>query len=462
MKISGPHFDPRRKDANKSWYLSYFAAVLDASGKPKLENGSPIKKRYRPYFETKKAAKAEKESLGEQYNATGSGVFVHSREALVDYEAAKRVLPKGVSMLTAAKFFLKHNPEVVPATIEQRRTDFLDYMEKLHGRDRHLSDLKSRTQSLVDAFASRVPDTITRREAMAYLFELPCAPRTKLNHKRVCCNFFNWMLTIECCVSQNPFGGIKRKQLPKIVAKEVRFLSLEQVERYLRAAERYDPEIVAHEVLQFFAGVRADDEMASFRGEWVQPELRQVLTPEEMTKSGIRDVIDGLEDNFWKWWEIYGHEGLLRPENYGPRFDRVRILAAVADQSEADRLAVLPFKTLRSPRHMLTLKEWPWNARRRTFCSYKVAKDGSAGTAAQILRHKGGEGILRKSYLGLGITKKQGEAYFGLLPRKVEHPILSQHEPKGIVRLQKDPSYRGKTRWPRREDHQSGQPSAVA
>jgi hypothetical protein len=84
---------------------------------------------------------------------------------------------------------------------------------------------------------------------------------------------------------------------------------------------------------------------------------------------------------------------------------------------------------------------WPWNARRRTFCSYKVAKDGSAGKAAQILRHKGGEAILRNSYLGTGIPQAKGAAFFNLLPKKVRHPIRPVFVARGIIRLQQDPAY---------------------
>ncbi|MDR1283114.1 MAG: hypothetical protein LBK99_20180 [Opitutaceae bacterium] len=164
---------------------------------------------------------------------------------------------------------------------------------------------------------------------------------------------------------------LKRRQLPKIVHREIEFLSIPEVTRYLRAAERYDPELVAHEVIQLFAGVRADDEMADFDGKWVLPQTREVVIPAEVGKMGRREVIDGLEDCFWSWWEKYGRKGILRPTNYMARWQRIRVRAQITDRAKADTLAVLPIKTLLS--HELAaakLAAWPWNARRRTFCTY--------------------------------------------------------------------------------------------
>jgi hypothetical protein len=439
MKISGPHLDPARKGAPKPWYLSYFAAVLDDAGHQVVVDGKPKRTRRRPYYATKASAQADKESLVEQFTAAGAGTFIHSRTAQLDYERARRALPDGVTVESAALFYLKHHPSGEVVSIEAARSRFLTAIERLRKKDHHYWDLRTRTSGLARAFAGRDPNTITRKEAMTWLLSLPQKPRGLLNYKRAACNFFNWMLAEDPpLIDSNPFGGIKRKQLPKILQKEVEFLPLDRVERYLRTAERYDPDLVAHECVQLFAGVRADDEMADFLGEWVKPATKEIVTPAEITKSGRRDVIDGLEENFWAWWTAYGREGLLRPRNYEQRWRRIRILADAEDGARRDEMGRLEVKVLLR-RHKPS--RWPWNARRRTFCSYKVAKDGSAGKAAQILRHKGGEAILRNSYLGTGIPQAKGAAFFNLLPKKVRHPIRPVFVARGIIRLQQDPAY---------------------
>jgi len=122
----------------------------------------------------------------------------------------------------------------------------------------------------------------------------------------------------------------------------------------------------------------------------VKPQTKEVVIPAEIAKTGRREVILNLEDNFWAWWAHYGREDLLRPSNLDPRWKRIRILAATPERKSADELARLPIKTLlaRAESQRL-LQRWPWNARRRTFCTYHVAKHQSAAKTSLILRHRG-------------------------------------------------------------------------
>lgn len=438
MKIKGPFLNRRRRRSPSKWYLSYFVPRLGTDGTPVQMDGKTVLDRKRPHYKSKDLAAADIPRLQDQYAAAGAGSFVHSRTAQADYQNAAQILPEGVSVTAAAQFYRKHHPEGEVVKIEAARDRFLAHLKKVVGATAHYKDMSTRTRRLAKSFASRDPNTITRTEAMTYLLNLGGSPRGKLNYKRAACTFYNWLLSVPL-VDHNPFGGIKRKQLPKVLQKEIEFLTLEQVGRYLRGLERYDPELVAHEIVQLFAGVRADDEMATFRGEWVKAATHQVVTPAEMTKTGNRDVIEGLEENFWPWWDEYGREGALRPRNYARRWIRIRLLIQIEDQAERDELARMPIKTLLArkarPAH------WPWNARRRTFCSYHVAKNESAAKTANLLRHKGGEAVLRNSYLGTGLTQADGVAYFAFAPKPVKRPIFPRVVARGIVRLQQDPAY---------------------
>jgi hypothetical protein len=195
---------------------------------------------------------------------------------------------------------------------------------------------------------------------------------------------------------------------------------------------------VAHEIVQLISGVRSDEEMADFRAEFVHLRTRQIEIPAEIAKMNERDVIENLEDNFWAWWAAYGpKEGLLRPKYYGPKWDRLRVLASIDDQAVADRLARLPIKyLLREPIAKPALEKWPWNGRRRTFCTFHVAKHQSADKTALILRHQGDIATLHKSYRGRGVTQSDGVEYFTLVPEPVASPILPERVLKGIVARQ--------------------------
>ena len=430
MEITGPFLDraKRRRRAPACWFLRYTAPKLNRDGTSVLDAaGRTVMQRHRPYYGTKALAEADKPRILAQHDTTGSGSFLFDRNAAADYEAAKKIIGD-VRLVDVAKFWRLHHPEKPKPKLAALLTEFLKDVEERLGQERHYSDLKSRCGMFVAAsFGERYPETITRQEILDYVRGVPkAAPRTMRNHKTAVCEFFNWMLDRQHVVA-NPAAGIKKRMLPRDPRKEIQFLTLDQVTRYLRAAERYDPDIVAHEVVQLIAGVRADDEMADFSTEFVHPQTKEVVIPAAVAKTEAREVIDGLEDNFWAWWKAYAPEkGLLRPKNHGPRWDRIRVLATIEDQQEADRLARLPIKhLLRLPevREVRRREPWPWNARRRTFCTYHIAKHQSAAKTALIMRHRGSSYTLHNSYRGLGITQEQGDAYFQILPSPVTLPV---------------------------------------
>lgn len=440
MKIGGPWFNKKKRGQPKEWYLSYFVPKKHADGTVVLVDGRTVLERHRPYYESRALAEADKPAILAQYASTGvtTAGGILTRENASEFEQAKRIAPEA-TLAEIANFWRLHHPLHAARKLTEFVPAFLKDIEVRLGKTRHHEDLESRLRLLGTAFGDRIPATITRAEALAYLKGLGKKGRTVLNQKRAACNFFNYLLQPEVgAIVINPFGGIKRRQLPKVETNEIHFLNVSQVERYLRAAERYDPDLIAHEIVQLIAGVRADDEMADFAGEWVMPQTREVVIPSSAAKTGQREVIAGLEDNFWDWWSEYGRAGVLRPRNYELRWYRIRVLATIYDRNRADELAVLPVKTLlRCSEAAAALKRWPWNARRRTFATHHVAKHQSADRTALIMRHRGDTYTLHNSYRGTGVTPAQGEAYFSLKPRRIRKPICpAAPPPRGIIRLQ--------------------------
>ncbi len=447
MNVKGPFKDTTKvaTGAAKPWYLSYFAPKLNADGTIGLDaEKRPILRRHRSYYHTKAEAEADKPRLETQHAATGTGEYLFDRSAAEDYEQAKKILGAGISMVDVAKFWRKHHPLEDKKKVAALVVDFLRSIEISHEKKRHWSDLKSRLGMFVAAgFGERYPDTITRDEVMGYVLNREnqdgskAGARTQRNHKTALCTFFNWVLDKKL-IEKNPAAGIRKRMLAKEVPKEIEYLNLEYVRRYLRSAERYAPDLVAHEVIQLVSGVRSDDEMENFQAEFVKPRTKNIVIPAAIAKTEKREVIDNVEECFWAWWSEYGREkGLLRPRNYGPKWERLRVLASVNDQAEADKLARLPIKTLLAlPASKAALVDWPWNARRRSFCTYHIAMHQSADKTALILRHRGAASTLHNSYRGLGATQEDGREYFSVLPEKVSQPILPEVEAKGIVKIQ--------------------------
>lgn len=449
MNVKGPFKDKTKvaKGAAKPWYLSYFAPKLLPDGTIALDaKKRPILQRRRTDYATKAEAEADKPRLETQHAATGTGEYLFDRKAAEDYEQAKKIMGDGVTMVDVAKFWRLHHPLADKKKVESLVNDFLAAIELSHEKKRHWSDLRSRLGMFVKAgFGGRYPDTVTRDEVLNYVTTLKnqdgskAEARTQRNHKTSICTFFNWLLDKKL-ITVNPAGGIKKRMLAKEVPKEIEYLTLDYVRRYLRSAERYAPDLVSHEVIQFLSGVRSDDEMDNFKAEFVKSRTKEIVIPASIAKTEKREVIQNVEECFWAWWTAYGPEsGLLRPCNYGPKWERLRVLTSIHDQAEADKLGRLPIKTLLAmPVSQKALAEWPWNARRRTFCTYHIAMHQSADKTALILRHRGAASTLHNSYRGLGATVEDGREYFSILPQRVDQSILPEVEAKGIVKIQAD------------------------
>lgn len=438
MKITGPFLDRQAKDKEKPWYLLVRVMKKNPDGTAVLVNGKIVLRRLRPHYGTQSAAIADIPSLEAQYAVAGASAGgILTRAQVEEYERAKSVVPEA-SLVDVAQFWRLHHPLTATCRIKDLIPLFLEFIEARLGRTEHWRDLKWRLRAFSAKFAERIPATIQRDDILAYLYGMKKAGRTVLNHKRAICNFFNWLVE-KNYLHISPVAGIRQRQLPKIDKKEIRFLDLPFVEAYLRACERYDVDLVAHEIIQFVAGVRADDEMADFRGDWVLPQTKELIVPAEIAKTGRREVILGLEENFWAWWKHYGRKGVLRPDNYQRRWRRIRVLASIGNVREADRFAGIPIKRLLTlPIAKAALPAWPWNARRRTFCSYHVAKHQSADKTALILRHRGSAATLHNSYRGTGITPEQGTAYFEFMPKPVKQPIFPVVAVRGIVLIQRE------------------------
>jgi hypothetical protein len=93
---------------------------------------------------------------------------------------------------------------------------------------------------------------------------------------------------------------------------------------------------------------------------------------------------------------------------------------------------------LNLPEARAALRRWPWNARRRTFCTFHVAKHQSAAKTALIMRHRGSTYTLHNSYRGLGVTQEQGAKYFQIMPAPVAAPVRPAKAMTGIVRMMKE------------------------
>ncbi|MET0263329.1 MAG: hypothetical protein ABW223_10555, partial [Rariglobus sp.] len=160
----------------KKWYLSYFVPKTDGQGAIILVGGKSVMERKRPYYETQEAAQADKPRIVAQYasggtSSTGSGVL--SRDQAAEYEEAKAIAPE-VRLAELAKFWRRHHPLHATLRISDHVERVLEILRVRRGdHDSQYLDLKSRLGIFAASFGQRLPDTITRKEIIDWLFTFP-------------------------------------------------------------------------------------------------------------------------------------------------------------------------------------------------------------------------------------------------------------------------------------------------
>ena len=169
MEITGPFLDraKKRRRAPACWYRRYATTKLNPDSTLVLDaGGKAVLQRHRPYYESKAKAEADKPSIREQHEKTGSGQFLFDRKAAEDYESATKLVG-GVSMIEIAKFWRLHHPDKPKRKLAELLQAFLADVKVRNGEGRHYSDLKSRVGAFIAAsFGDRYADTITRQEVL--------------------------------------------------------------------------------------------------------------------------------------------------------------------------------------------------------------------------------------------------------------------------------------------------------
>ena len=77
-------------------------------------DGNVVLKRHRPYYESKVKTEADKPSIREQHEKTGSGRFLFDRKAAEDYETALTMVG-GVPLIEIAKILATPSPRQTEA-----------------------------------------------------------------------------------------------------------------------------------------------------------------------------------------------------------------------------------------------------------------------------------------------------------------------------------------------------------
>lgn len=314
-------------------------------------------------------------------------------DELLDY-ACERLKPKGgertVEQLADELIEIKR--------VWQKRGDL---------RPASLRDFENRAGRIGHDLGQYLLAELTKDRIQAWLSGLKRSPRTLKNYRMVLAEMMRYAVQKRYLV-ENPISELTRHDIKEIegianTARQPSILSPEQAEQLLLAAFA-DPaaDLGPAVVLGLFAGIRTE-ELKRLKWDAVRLAGEQpfvVIGPEIAKKRRIRNV--SLPPNAIAWLQRWpgAKEGALTRSghinDFQKRFAKLSAAAGIT---------------------------WEANAMRHSFGSYHFALLSNSLETARLLGHKQDDTVLFAHYRALA-SKEQGEAYFTILPPKVESGVI--------------------------------------
>ena len=349
----------------------------------------PGKAPTRKFFETQKERDVYFNRLRRIEKADGMKVVQADAGDLQLLKQAREILPPDVSVLDAARFYVRENVCFEKRQLKVGIKEFEGYQQLASLSWEHIDHCQTTLKKLLVSLGDVSLETITSAEIEDFLRRLDLKDRTIANYHQYLTSFFKWAISRGFC-QRNPLAGVKK---PKVPESEPEFMTVSDAEKFFRKFAEMYPKEVPFLALNYFGGVR-DSHLRRLERADLNFEEKGIRLRGQAHKTGRRFFVQGFPDNLWEWLELWRKSKTLpvvAKSTWGSR------LAEVTDAAGVVR---------------------PRNAGRHSFCTHHVALFGSADKTATLLTHRGSVAMLYEHYRG-NVTKKQAERYFQILPEKV-------------------------------------------
>jgi len=304
--------------------------------------------------------------------------------ALVEYKEARALLPEDVSLVEAARFFARHGASMVgKRDTSDVVEDFIGQLQADKKSKRHVEDARARLHKLSDAFHGPI-DEIHLRDLQSWLNKLEVSGRTKNNFRGLVISLFKYARVHGYLPKGLPTAG-EGLSKAKEESGEIGILTPEKMIQFLtEASERLIPLLA----IGGFAGLRTSEIM---RLHWEEIDFSQghIEVKAGKTKTAQRRHAP-LLPNLKSWLKPY--KGLTGP-----------VCSTREVETERRKLAEdLKF-------------EWPNNALRHSYASYRMALTGNAQKVSSEMGNS--PQMIYRNYRKL-VTKREGEEWFSIFSVK--------------------------------------------
>lgn len=349
-------------------------------------------KRIRTFFSTLEAAIRGKAQAESAMLTGADGRKVFDGHAQREYEAAKRIVGDGVSLIDVAVFWRKHENLQTrkTATVSQTVREVLDYLSRRKVSDSFYRASKVYLVRFAEDFGTRDISTMRGREISEWIVATGLSPRTLVHIRSTLGYLFKRAKMLEY-ISEEPI--LDKGMLPKIERKPVLTLSVSETTELLRIISERFPQFVPNFALRCFCGLRTA-EAARMRWEWIDEEHKRIVIPAHICKTRDDWVLQCplLPETVFRWLASV------------PAEQKRGQIPAPSRHNDAAIAEVLPW-------------QWKRNALRHTFCTMHISLESSADKTALLLRHRG-TAMLFQHYLAKLVPPADAQAYFEIAPVK--------------------------------------------
>ena len=336
-------------------------------------------KQYRKTLPTETAARAWIELTLASLDTHSAPLSPYSTQ---DARQALTILPAGITLTEAARFYAEARGPVRSVPLDEAITQFLAEKTSAGLRPRSLRLLRSQLHHLTEHISGPLDD-ISPSSLVSWLDSHGYAGKTRAGYRGTLSAFFGW------CVRMgyrrgNPAIAITPpvldQQLPGI-------LSVEDVSIVFRAAHARRSILIPYLALGFFAGLRTAE---LERLEWGALAAEHIHIGPAVAKSRQQRFVS-VSQNLRAWLDEYRGTGPICPVDPTTRGE-----------------------ALLSLRRAAGITIWPHNAARHSFATYHLALHQDAPRTAHELGHAN-PAMLYQHYRNLA-TPADARAYFDIRP----------------------------------------------
>ncbi len=359
-------------------------------------------KRIRKFFPNRDAAAEWLRLRRPELKNQGRSAMGMTDSQRIDAVRALAILePYGVNLTKAATDFVERAKLLSRTVSFAVLADELMAAKKADGASaRYVKDIKHKLAAFTADFGERPAATIEKREIDDWLRARKQSPLTRNNYRRNLGVAFSFAVS-RGYARENPVVGTAEAKVVSSspgTLRPVEFLAL----------LTYAPdELVPALAIGGFAGLR---EAEIGRLDWADINLAEghIRIDAATAKTASRRIVPVLPALAAWLAPLAKKTGPVHVKKYHQKLRAARL----------DAIAALAKQQVGTP----NLTEWPHNALRHSFVSYRLS---SVGNAAQVALEAGhGQAMLHRHYKAL-VTPAEGEAWFALRPEKQDGAVVA-------------------------------------